>query len=66
MYLVHCIEEGLGDFSREAPDHLDLILVREYRRDQRDALVCGEGTLDQLFPGWKSTAHREPVKLAKA
>ena len=61
-YLVHNIDEALGIVPGELSDCLDLILVQEYRRDQKDALVCGERMTDQPFPGWKVTTREDTVR----
>ena len=65
-YHVYCVDEGLRIVPRELSGHLNLIVVREDHRDQRDALVRGEGMTDQLFPGRDFTAYEEPVKFTNA
>jgi hypothetical protein len=45
-YLIYCIDNILGIVPREIFSHLDVIVVRENCRDQRDALVRGEGIAD--------------------
>lgn len=44
--LVYHIDEGLDIVPSELPNHLDLIVVREYCCDQRDTLACSEGLTD--------------------
>jgi len=61
-YLVYLINEGLGIISGEVHNRPDLITVREYHRDQGDALVLGEGISDQPFPCWAVTAHKKTVR----
>jgi hypothetical protein len=41
-YLVYRVDDVLGILSSEASDRLDLIMVRENRHNQRDALVRGK------------------------
>ena len=60
--LVYNIDEGLGVIPREICNHLGLIMVCENCRDQRNALVRCEGTVDQLFPG-RTFAAYEKVAL---
>jgi len=62
-HLVHRINESLGIVSREISDHLNLITIGEDGCQQRDALVCGKGVADQLFPGWRVTTVEDTVKL---
>ena len=62
-YLIYNVDESLGIIPREVSDHLNLITIREDCRDQRDALVCGEGVTDQLFPSWDFTVHEVAVEL---
>ena len=45
------IDEGLGIIPGKLHNHLNLIAVREYFRDQRGALIRGKSMADQLFPG---------------
>ena len=61
-YLVYHVDKGLAVIPREVSNHLNLNVVREDRCDQRDALICGESTAGQPFPGWKFTACEETVK----
>ena len=58
---MYNVDESLGIIPGEVSDHLDLTTIREDCRDQRDALVCGEGVTDQLFPSWDFTAHEVTV-----
>ena len=62
-YHVYRINKGLCIVPRELPGHLNLVVVREDRRDQRDTLIRCECMTDQPFPGWDFTVHEEPVKL---
>jgi len=65
-YLVYHVNEDLGIITREISDHLDLLMVREDGRYQRDALVRGKGRADQPFPAWRVTitTHNHTVKLS--
>jgi hypothetical protein len=46
-YLVYHVDKGLGVVSTEISNHLDLIMIREDGRYQRDAITCGKGIADQ-------------------
>ena len=59
--LIYRINESLCITLGELSNHFSLIVVQEDRRDQRDALVHGEGMTNQPFPGF--TAREEAVKL---
>jgi len=58
-YLVYYINKFLGIIPRELSDHFNLVVVREDLRDQRLALVRGEGIVDQLFPDRVFAMHGE-------
>ena len=66
IYLVYHVDEILSIVPREHLDHLNLITVREYFRDQRDALGRGEGGADQLLPSWIFTVHGKAIELTNA
>jgi hypothetical protein len=53
IYLAYRIDSVLGIVPEEISSHPDLVMVREDRRNQRDAFVRGESMADQLFPGWR-------------
>jgi len=65
-YLVYLVDNGLGIISGEVLDHLDLITVREDRRDQGDTLVRGEGIAGQPFPCCVVAAHGKTVRPGNA
>ena len=62
-HLVDHIDKRLGIVPRQVFDHLDLIMIRKYCRDQTCALVRDEGMADQPLPGCVFTVHEEAVKL---
>ena len=62
-HLIYGINKSLRINPRELSNCINLIVVQENRRDQRDALVHGEGVTDQPFPGWDFAAHEEAVEL---
>jgi len=45
-YFVYNINEGLGIFPVELLRYLEAILLREYTRNKRDALLCVESVAD--------------------
>jgi hypothetical protein len=61
--LVHLIDKRLGIISGEISDHIDLIRVRENRRNQGDALALNEGIVDQTFPRLAVAAQNKIVGL---
>ena len=61
--LVYYINKDLRIVSGELSNRLDLVVVQEDRRDQRDTLIHGKGMTDQPFPGRDFAVHEEPVKL---
>jgi hypothetical protein len=63
-YLIHYIDKGMGVVSGEMPVHIDPVIIREDRRDQRDALGRGEGMADQTFPGWIFAVDEKAVRPA--
>ena len=62
-YLVYHINKVLGIVTRNLFNHLDLIVIQEHFRDQRDPIVCGKSMISQLFPDWTFTAREKAVKL---
>ena len=64
-HLIYHIYKGLGIVSTEMSDYLGLITVRNNGFDQRDALACGKGRTDQLFPGWEVRTVRENCQAHK-
>ena len=65
-YLVYDINKVLGVVAREVFNHLNLVVVREDGRDQRDAFIRGEGVTNQSFPGWAPTGDSRMAKLINA
>jgi hypothetical protein len=66
IYLVYHVDEILSIVPREHLDHLNLITVRKYFRDQRDALGRGEGVANQPLPSWIFTVHGKAIELTNA
>ena len=52
LWVVYRIDKYLSIVPGEVSDHLGPATVREYCRDERDALVCGKGAVDKPFPAW--------------
>jgi len=63
-YLVYHVDKSLGVVPAEISDHSNFMMVREDGCDQRDALACGEGMVDQPFPCWLFTAHQGVARLS--
>ena len=59
--LAHHINKSLGVAPREIFEYLNLIMVREDGLHQTDALVLGNGRVDQQFPGGRVTEHENIV-----
>jgi len=62
-YLVHRVDNGLGVVPTEAPDRLNLIVVRENDFNQGDKFTLGNFLADQMFP--RSTCEK-PFRLMQA
>ena len=62
-YLVYHINKVLGIVTRKLFNHLDLIVILEHFRDQRDLIVCGKSMISQLFPDSTFTMREKAVKL---
>jgi hypothetical protein len=45
-YLVYHVDKGLGIVSTEISNRLDLIMIQEDGRYQRDAIMCGKAVAD--------------------
>jgi len=63
-YIIYPIDKGLGITPREAFDHLNLVIIQEYCRNQRCALVPGGGLVGQLLPDWLFATYKKTVRLA--
>jgi hypothetical protein len=62
--LAYHVDKVLGIVPNEIFGHLELIVVRKYFCDQRDALGHGECATDQLCPGRIFTAYNKLVGSA--
>ena len=62
---IYHIDKGLGIVSVEMSDYLGLITVRKNVFNQRDAFVCGEGMVNQPFPGWEARTVHEKCQAQK-
>jgi len=62
-HLVYHIDKCLGIIPREISGHFDLVVVREDCCDQKGALVCGKGVVDEPFPDWRFAARERAVRL---
>ena len=62
--LAYHVDKVLGIVPNEIFGHLELIRVRKYCCDQRDALGHGECATDQPFPGRIFTAYEKVVGSA--
>ena len=49
-YFIYVVNKVLRILSREVSDRIDLIRVREYHRDQRNAFMYGKCIADQGLP----------------
>lgn len=65
-YLGYHINKDLGVVSRQVPDHLNLIAIREDPCNQGNSLVRGEGTANQPFPCWAFTSNEKTVESTNA
>jgi hypothetical protein len=61
-YLIYHVNEGLSIVPAQTLDRLCFIAVGEYVCDQRDALIFGERTIDQAFPGWNAAGRERLVR----
>ena len=65
-YLIHHINKRLSVTSAQMLNHLSIIAVGEDIRDQGDALIRAEGTINQAFPDWNSAAREKVVRQTNA
>ena len=57
------IDKVLGIVPRKLPDPLNLTIIREDCRDQRDAVVRSGATIGRLFLGQMFAAYRESSQV---
>lgn len=65
-YIVYRVNKVLGVVPGEMFDNLDLIIIRENRRNQRDPFVCGKSVAYQPPPGWIIAVHEKAAGLTNA
>jgi len=65
-HLIYHVDKSLSVIATQALDHFDFIAVGEDGLYQGDALICGEGTINQALPRWNAAVRDESVGLIYA
>ena len=61
-YLGYYTDEGLSIVPSNILNHADLSFVREDGRDKWDTSARNEWSVDQMFPRWRATVQKKPVR----